>query len=66
VLRVRDTIRIQQKDTSITVVITGKEADQKELHQAQKGDTIGALLPVVEINEVHPVDILVGFMGEAV
>jgi elongation factor Tu len=64
VLKVRDTIRIQRKDTSITAVVTGMEAYRKELHQAQKGDTIGALLGVVEINEVQPGDILVGFKEE--
>ena len=65
VLKVGNTIQIQRKDTSITTVVVGLEAFRKQLQRAQKGDTIAALLRVVEFKEVQPGDILVGFQEEA-
>ncbi len=64
VLKIGNTIRIQQKDTSITTVVVGMEAYRKQLQQAQQGDTVGVLLRGVELNEVQPGDILVGFKEE--
>lgn len=61
-LAIRDKVEIQQQGSTknTRVLVLAIDAFRKELQQAQKGDNVGVRL-AVELSDVQPGDVLVGF-----
>lgn len=60
-LVVGDKVLIQRQGSANKAVVIAIHAFRNELQQAQKGETISALLRGVELSDVQPGDVLVGF-----
>jgi elongation factor Tu len=63
-LAVGDTIWIQRQGSSIRTVVIAIDAFRKQLQQAQKGDSIGAVLRGIESTDIQRGDVLVGLEPE--
>lgn len=59
-IAVGDEIRIQGKNSSGIIVVTGLEVNRKAVKQAQKGDNAGVLLKDIANGDVQPGDVLTG------
>ena len=59
-LTVGDTIWIQRQGSAIRTVVIAIDGFRIQLQQAQKGDTVGAVLRGIELTDIQPGDVLVG------
>lgn len=63
-LTVGDTIWIQRQGSSIRTVVTAIDGFRQQLQQAQKGDTVSAVLRGIELTDIQRGDVLAGLESE--